>query len=664
MADAIPFPATYGAYPERRSENASISGRAASQRFGLFAARTAREHAARFVAAVRRADEKVTDIPEAGIADYMRTIAAGLRTQASAFDAAAKCFAMTRRQAQRVLRFDPHDEQILGAWHMLNGNLVEMETGEGKTLVAVFTAAAQALAGSAVHVVTTNDYLASRDAAEMGPIYQRLGLSVGCVKEGMDVAARRAGYGRAVTYLTPKQLMFDYLRDRIELGSKASCRLRTELEIALVNSAAAGNRTFYLRGLQAAIIDEADSVLIDEAVVPLIISRQEAAPDQAVIAERAIGLAHQLVRGRDFTVSADSRDIVLTEAGNDFVAQIAKPIGGVFASPLWREQYILQALMALHLFRRDREYIIRNDAIEIVDINTGRTMPDRSWERGLHQMIQAKEALPVTAPNESMARISHQDFFSRYHFLCGMSGTITEVAREIRRTYGLHVVRIPTHHPSRRRNLGLAIHRTAEEKHAAIAERARVLLAKSRPLLIGTRTVADSEHLSAELTRRSIPHALLNARQDAQEAEIIAAAGRLGMVTVATNMAGRGTDIRVDPRALVAGGLHVIASERHESRRIDRQLFGRTARQGDPGSYEEIISLEDQLLHAMPPRLVALVSRCPYPLAHRLLIYAAQWLASRHGARLRRLLARYEREMQHALSFAGPGGTAPQQTQR
>ena len=660
MSEAAPFSAPYGAYPERRG-GTNPDARSASAPIGHLTSllrHGASDQAARFVRAVREADEQVSAVSDSAIGEYVRATAAGLRANATAFEATTLCFALTRRHARAVLGFDPHDEQIAGAWHMLNGNLVEMETGEGKTVTAVFTAAAQALAGSAVHIITTNDYLAGRDAAEMGPIFERLGLSVGCVKEGMESGPRRAAYASAITYVTPKQLMFDYLRDRIELGSKAGYGLRTELDVAMAKSAAANGRSFYLRGLQAAIVDEADSVLIDEAVVPLIISRQEAAPDQQLIAERAIGLASQLIRDRDFLIKADGRDIVLTPAGRELLAHIAKPIGGVFASLLWREQYVLQALMALHLFRRDREYITRDGAVEIVDINTGRTMPDRSWERGLHQMIQAKEGLAVTAPNEAMARISHQDFFCRYHFLCGMSGTIMEVAREIRHTYGLRAVRIPTHRPLRRRSLGVEIHVTAEAKHLAIAERARQLLAQSRPVLIGTRTVADSEQVSQELTRRAIPHTLLNARHDASEAKIIAAAGRVGAVTVATNMAGRGTDIRVEPQALAAGGLHVIASERHESRRIDRQLFGRTARQGNVGTYEEIVSLEDQLMRTLPPRLVAVVKFRDCPLARRLVISFAQWRASRHGVRLRRDLARYEREMHRALSFAGPGGAA------
>ncbi len=653
MSKSIPFSAIYGAYPERR-QGARQPARAALLATILPA--VSNRQATRFVHAVRAADEKLSHLSDRDRAALVRATAAELKARGSAFQAAARCFALVRRDARLILGFEPHDEQILGAWHMLNGNLVEMETGEGKTVTAVFAAATLALSGSAVHIVTTNDYLAGRDAADMGPIFERLGLSVGCVKERMDGTSRRAAYASCVTYVTPKQLMFDYLRDRLELGAKADCGLRTELEIVLNRSGAAKGRSFYLRGLQAAIIDEADSILIDEAVVPLIISSQEAAPDQQLIAERAIGLAGRLVRGRDFLVSPDSRDIVLTPAGRDFLAHIATPIGGIFASRLWREQYVLQALMALHLFRRDREYITRGGAVEIVDINTGRTMPDRSWERGLHQMIQAKEGLTVTAPNEAMARISHQEFFCRYHFLCGMSGTIMEVAREVRRTYGLSAVRIPTHHSPRRRRTGIEVHVTAEEKYAAIAQRTRQIVRQLRPVLVGTRTVADSERVSEKLTQLGIPHTVLNARHDAQEAEIIAKAGRVGAVTVATNMAGRGTDIRVDELACGAGGLHVIASERHESRRIDRQLFGRTARQGDPGTYEEILSLEDQLMRTMSWFLPAIGIRAKGGLARRILMRLSQWRANRHGVRLRRNLARYEREMQRALSFAGPRG--------
>lgn len=641
--------AAYGVYPERRPEGPHRR-EAPAAHHSWTPARKLGRGAAAFVAAVREARNQVPSLFDDGLQAYVRDVAYRLRSPATSYVAAVHCFAMTQHAVRAVFGFDAYDEQLLGAWHMLNGRLVEMETGEGKTIAAVFTAVALALQGARVHVLTTNDYLADRDAVQTGPVFARLGLSVGCVKEAIAIRERQAAYGCSVTYVTPKQLMFDYLRDQIELGSKSGQRLRTELEIGKVRSMADSDRVFYLHGLRAAIVDEADSILVDEAIVPLILSKQEPVADQAFIAKQAIQLATRLVRDQDFSISSDNRNIVLTARGTTHLAHLSKAIGGVFASRMWREQYGLQALMALHLFRRDHEYIVRDQSVQIVDIGTGRTMPDRSWERGLQQMIQAKEGLTVTAPNESIARISHQDFFCRYLFLAGMSGTVTEVAPEIRKTYGLRVVRIPTHQPSRRRNLGTTVCGTALQKRRIIAARVKACAERSQPVLIGTRTVADSEELSEELMRQGIRHTLLNARHDAHEAEIIAGAGRAGAVTVATNMAGRGTDIRIDHPGLLSGGLHVIASERHESRRIDRQLFGRAARQGDPGSFEEIVSFDDKLIAGLPAWQRVLVER--FELGELLLRFA-QWRSTRRGARLRRTLARHEARTQRALSFAG-----------
>ena len=559
MIASLALAGSYGAYPERSQIGAQGTRTPVAHLWKM--KRSAALEAAEFVAAVREARGEILSLSDDELRGYLRDIAFRLRSPQKSYGAAVRCFALTQKVVHAVVGFHAYDEQMLGAWHMLNGRLVEMETGEGKTLAAVFAAAALAMRGSRVHIVTTNDYLADRDASQMGPIFARLGLSVGCVKEAMGTKERQAAYGCSVTYVTPKQLMFDYLRDQIELGSKSGYRLRTELEIGKVRSSAGSDRVFYLHGLQAAIVDEADSILIDEAVVPLILSKQEPAADQAFIAKQAIQLASKLNQDQDFSISSDNRNIVLTGGGAKRVAHLSKAIGGVFASRMWREQYVLQALMALHLFRRDHEYIIRDESVQIVDIGTGRTMPDRSWERGLQQMIQAKEGLSVTAPDKSIARISHQDFFCRYLFLAGMSGTVSEVAPEIKKTYGLSVVRVSTHRPSRRQGLGVTICRTSNEKRLVIAERVKTCMQKSQPVLIRTRTVADSEQLSEELTRQRIVHTLLNARHDAHEAEIIAGAGRAGVVTVATNMAGRGDGYpRRRTRALAAGGLHVIAS--------------------------------------------------------------------------------------------------------
>ncbi len=657
MRGSANFVTALGAYPERR---ANAQGRhaprpGAGHRPGALA---------RVLRAVAAREQTGGADQRPGTARLVR-IATDLRAATTRFAGMIAALAMTRDLVHRHLGFRPHDEQIAGAWHMLCGRLVEMDTGEGKTVTAVLAAAVHALAGSNVHVITVNDYLAERDATLMAPVYRDLGLTVGCVLQGMDEGARRAAYRCAIVHVTPKQVMFDYLRDRIRLGAASRSPLQTELCVLRSGGQAGGGQAgggkasgageFYLPGLQVAIIDEADSVLVDEAVVPLIISDQNSAPEQGRIAADAIALAGQLREGPDFRVAPSGRDLWLTDAGRARLAHLALPLDGFFTAKLWREQYCEQALTALHLFRRDRDYILRGGAIEIVDVNTGRTMADRSWERGLHQMIQAKEGIAITAPNESLARISHQAFFQRYLNLCGMSGTLREVAREIRQVYGLRTCRVAPHHPSRRRCTGVAIARDLAGKDARVIARASALSAAGRAVLIGTRTVADSERLSARLTAAGVVHRVLNARHDAAEAGIIAEAGRAGAVTVATNMAGRGTDIRPDASVKAKGGLHVIATERHSSRRIDRQLFGRTARQGDPGSYEEVLSLQDAVVTETLPGPVVALARLPLGMAG-VLMRTAQARASRAGRVLRLTLARYEEHMDRALAFAGRGG--------
>ena len=648
-----------GAYPERRPDlNGRHEPRAGQGRLAALADwhGALSGQTAAMLRAVR-AREGASTAGGNDSAAYARDLSGGLRRPRTSFPAVAACLAATSDLVERHLGFRPHDEQLAGAWHMLCGRLIEMDTGEGKTVTAVFTAAAHGLAGRSVHLVTVNDYLAERDAHEMGPIYRDLGLDVACVKQGMSEAERVAAYRAAIVYVTPKQLMFDYLRDRIRLSGAASSPLRTEL--AVLREARArpdAGVGFYLSGLQVAILDEADSVLIDEAVVPLIISRQESASDQAKIAEEAIALALRLRQGEDFILPPAGRDLWLTDKGRERLEHLARPIEGVFQAKLWREQYCEQALVALNLFQRDRDYILRDGAIEIVDINTGRTMPDRSWERGLHQMIQAKEGILITAPNESLARISHQAFFQRYLNLSGMSGTLREVAGEIRKVYGLRIIRIPPHLPSRRRAVGISISRSHAAKDRIVVRRAAALAGAGRAVLIGTRTVADSERLSVALFAAGVAHRTLNARHDETEAKIIAEAGALGAVTVATNMAGRGTDIRLDPAVRAAGGLHVIATERHLSRRIDRQLFGRAARQGDPGSCEEILSLEDDIIDKHLPRWLRRLAELPVGV-RLTLMRLAQRRASQAGKGLRANLARYEEQMDQALAFAGrPGG--------
>ena len=569
---------------------------------------------------------------------------------------AGECFALVREAAARTLGQRHYETQLLAGWALLQGRLAEMATGEGKTFAATLPAATAALAGLPVHVVTVNDYLAARDAAEMAPLYRFLGLETGVVLQGMAAPARRAAYAQPITYCTNKELAFDYLRDRLALGSGGSA-----LHGALRRIASAGpeSAALTLRGLHFAIVDEADSVFIDEARTPLILSAAQGSAEQERLHRQALDLAAALAIGTDFALDAAERSITLTEAGRRRVGESMDHLGGAWSSSRAREDLAVQALSACHLFQNGLHYVVAEGKVVIVDESTGRVMPDRAWERGLHQLIEAKEGCAPTAPRETLTRITYQRLFRRYRLLSGMTGTAAEVAGEIARVYGIRAVRIPHHRPLRRRDSGALLCASCDEKWRLVVARASALVAQGRPVLIGTRSVAASEALSAMLVALAVPHALLNARQDGEEAAVIAAAGQPGRVTVATNMAGRGTDIALGDGVAARGGLHVILTEYHESRRVDRQLSGRCARQGDPGSVETIVSLDDEIFATHAPRLVALLRRCGPAgrsgFAHRLLRWLAQWSAEGRQAGIRAATLKQDRRLDHLLAFSGRG---------
>jgi preprotein translocase subunit SecA len=569
----------------------------------------------------------------------------------------ARVFAIAREVADRLLKMRPFDVQLLGGRVMLEGKIAEMETGEGKTLTATLPACAAALAGIPVHIVTVNDFLVMRDAAWMKPLYVFLGLRVGTITEGMAPEARRAAYACDITYCTNKQLVFDYLKDRLMLGQESR---HLHLQIEGLHAEYPRTSRLLLRGLCFVIVDEADSVLIDEARTPLIISNVgESAHEKQVYGE-AVAIARQLASGLDFAIRPRERDIDLTERGKRRAAELAEPYGGVWIGPRRREELVRRALSALYLFQRDKQYLVRGDKVQIVDEYTGRVMADRSWERGLHQMIEAKEGCPISGQQETLARISYQRFFRRYLRIAGMTGTAREVARELWSVYRLSVVTIPTNRPVRRRGLADQVYVSVEAKWTAIVDSLRRLHAEGRPVLVGTRSVAASEHLSELLKAAELPHKVLNARQDQEEAEVIATAGGAGRITVATNMAGRGTDIRLGPGVADLGGLHVLATERHDARRIDRQLFGRGGRQGDPGSYQAIVSLADEIVQEqfgaraawLAKRLARGGDLAP-PWLGRLLVGIAQRMAERHHASTRRELLRIDDHLSDLLAFTG-----------
>ena len=562
-------------------------------------------------------------------------------------------FALVREVSRRLLGLRHHDVQILGGLAMLEGSIAEMDTGEGKTLTAALTASTAAMANLPVHLVTVNDYLAARDAENLGPVYRFLGLSVGVISNELGPDERAAVYGRDIVYASNKEIAFDYLRDRLALGNRPQL-LRMKLRRLLDDGSARGR--VVMRGLHFAIVDEADSVLIDEARTPLIISQETKVEDEQRWTAEAFALIEGLVADVHFRVRPEERRLELTAAGRDELAERGDAMGGMWTNRIRREEGAQQALAARLLFVRGEHYLVQDGKVQIVDEYTGRTMADRSWSDGLHQLIEAREGCEITTRKSPIARMTYQRFFRRYLRLSGMTGTAKEVGAELSAVYRLAVARIPPNRPSRRVALPVTICKTADEKWDMIARRADEYHALGRPVLIGTRSVLASQVMSQRLTEAGLPHEVLNAERAADEAAVIARAGEAGRITVATNMAGRGVDIAVDAGSIEAGGLHVILSERHDAGRIDRQLEGRTARRGEPGSTEAILSLEDPLLELAPRgpvRWFAGSSKGFRQWCARQLFAIAQRRAEQSHARDRRSVLAQDRRLGTLLAFSG-----------
>lgn len=645
-----------GRYPQREDVREGWLDRTAASLVGFVRQRAAGRSAGHsaFLQRVEAEGRSLAALANAQIRESVPELRRRLYSEGLKEELVARVFAVVREAAGRVLRMRPYDVQLVGGRVMLEGRIAEMETGEGKTLTATLPACAAALAGIPVHIVTVNDFLVLRDAAWMKPLYAFLGLTVGTITEGMTPEARRAAYACDITYCTNKQLVFDYLKDRLMLGQES----RTlHLQIEGLHAEHPRSRRLLLRGLCFVIVDEADSVLVDEARTPLIISSVGDASEERRIYGEAIAVARELASGLDFSIRPREREVDLTERGRRRAAELAEPYGGLWLGPRRREELVRRALSALYLFQRDKQYLVRGGKVQIVDEYTGRVMADRSWERGLHQMIEAKEGCEISGRQETLARISYQRFFRRYLRIAGMTGTAREVARELWSVYRLPVVSIATNKPVQRRRLPDEVYPRADAKWQAIVASLRELHAQGRPVLVGTRSVAASEHLSGLLTAAGLPHQVLNARQDQEEAKVIAAAGERGRITVATNMAGRGTDIRLGPGVAELGGLHVLATERHDARRIDRQLFGRGGRQGDPGSFQAIVSLEDEIVQGFfgkhAARLARLMPRWFFAWLGRVLVAVAQGAAQRHHARVRRELLRVDDHLSDLLAFTG-----------
>jgi len=505
-------------------------------------------------------------------------------------------FAATREAGRRRLGMRHYDVQLLAGVALVHGAIVEMQTGEGKTLVATLPLVLYALAGKGAHLATVNDYLARRDAEWMTPIYEALGLSVGIVESQMDFDVRRKAYACDVTYGTAKEFGFDFLKDRL-IGRELA-EGRGDLGATLTGAAAGGAAKLLQRPYWFALVDEADNVLIDEARTPLIIASPpgEAQAVQQAVFRFAARAARELEARADFEKDVQKQTCELLGRGRSRVRALDRPPELDSVSLLELYDAVERALRAREFFTRDRQYVVRDGKIVIIDEFTGRAAEGRTWRDGLHQAVEAQEGIEITVPSGHAARITIQDLFARWPHLAGMTGTIATSARELARTYDVDVAVVPTNKPAIRERLPAVVCGDYPEKLQRIIADVAAMHALGRPVLIGTRSIDKSEDLSRLLEQAGLRHVVLNARHIDMEAEIVAEAGQLGKITVSTNMAGRGTDIKLGDGVKELGGLHVVCTELHDSARIDRQLVGRCGRQGDPGTWRQFLALDDDIL--------------------------------------------------------------------
>jgi preprotein translocase subunit SecA len=504
---------------------------------------------------------------------------------------------------QRAHRMRPFDVQIAGSVILHIGGIAELVTGEGKTLVATLPTFLHALKGKGVHVSTVNDYLARRDAEWTGAIYSALGLTTGVIQMQMPDDVRTEAYQRDITYGTASEFGFDFLRDQLKLKSSQGRGRPFWSAWGEAGAGPSGPPKGVQRGHYFVLIDEADNILIDEARTPLIISGEvrEATAEEQVVYKWADGIARQMKREEHFRLDDKTLKVELSEEGKRLVRWSNPPSGPQAKAMDKINEHVERAVQANFRFRLDQHYMIEKDKIVIIDEYTGRRMPDRQWREGLHQAVEAKEGVPITYNDSHAAQITYQSYFRLYHQRAGMTGTARPDNRELKRVYDMRVVPVPTNRRVVRTQWPDRVFPTEAAKFDAVVEEVARLHGLGRPVLIGTRSVDKSEALSQRLKAIGIEHQVLNARQHDQEAKIVADAGQVGRVTLATNMAGRGTDIKLGAGVAAAGGLHVLGTERHDARRIDRQLAGRSGRQGDPGTCQFFLSLEDELLEALGP---------------------------------------------------------------
>lgn len=618
------------------------------------AKKISRPHIQKFAQAIAPHREDLRQLDQTQLVHKFQHAIRLLSTESSHHQSIALIFACVGEAISRVFNIYPHPVQFMGTYILLTGRLAEMPTGEGKTLVAGMAATIMAATGNFVHVLTTNAYLAQRDEEELRPLFQFFQLSSGSIYGEMEIPERKEKYHQQICYVSANEIVFDYLKDHIS-GKGTQPR-----QIENLRSLATGQvseDTMIVPALHFCIVDEADSVFIDEAQTPMVISQEAEGLIEAAIIHWAIEQARRLIPEVDFTMLEAEHHIDIERIPTDKEVPLPQDVRPIWYNHAWKMLLIKQALTALHLYHKDQHYIIQDNKIQIVDESTGRIMADRSWEQGLHQLIEAKENVELTKGRDTLARMTFQRFFRRYLLLSGLTGTGLEVSRELWMIYRLKVCQIPPNIPSKRKQFKHRYFKSNHEKYTAIAQHAKAMADANRSVLVGTRSIEASEAISEALTQLNIEHIVLNARQDAQEAAIIAEAGHSGKITVATNMAGRGTDIKLRPETKQAGGLHVVLTEFHESARIDRQLYGRAGRQGDQGSCVAYVSGEDQLMQQNIQWFIYVLNLIPiFLIRHYLLTLAVKYMqkkCQKRAYRNRISMFKQDKKLNSQIGFAG-----------
>jgi preprotein translocase subunit SecA len=667
----LPIPGLlWGDYPEHRPEPPQASERVAAalqnicDRAGDMAATVRNWQDRDWVAQVQVAQTTLSVLDDATALARVHSVLLREGLQASAL---IQALALTSQAAQRHLGLQPFHTQLIAARAVLNNQLAEMATGEGKTLAVALAATAGALAGMPVHVITANDYLVARDAKRLQPMAHALGLSVGCVVQVDEPAARASAYACDITYVTAKELVFDYLRDTLSAaaGTSGSASLRPRrdaLAAPLARLQTQETTTALLRGLCMAVVDEADAILIDEARVPLILSQSCDTTQSKNHAAQALRYARTLNKKIDFELNHELRTAKLTDAGKARLSSAAASLVQACASPAWhnslhREHAITTALTALYMYQPDRHYLVQDGKVQIIDEITGRVAQGRVWSNGLQQLIEIKENCEPSPVMVTMAQLTYQRFFPRYLRLGGLSGTLREARSELLSTYGLSVRRVALRKRCKRHVGPTRLYRNHSLMWAAVVSRVGELHRVGRPVLVATDSVAEAQELAQHLSMHALPHSVLHARNDDNEAQVVAQAGQHGAITVTTNISGRGTDIELESDVRSLGGLHVISCQLNSAARIDRQLAGRAARQGDAGSVETMLSLETVLLaRALPSMLRMALQGCAISLPSWAIKWLARWPQASEEKRQkmqRQRLVEHDERTEKQLSFVG-----------